>query len=102
MVAKTVKNRGARKLIWRCYDALKAYCRDRDPKRRVVLRARFERIFRRRTGFVTLDRLLARLHANKTGLPMVPGRPRIPRHTNGSENDIRCQVTRRKVKAYPF
>ena len=25
--------------------------------------------------------------------------PDIPLHTNGSENDIRCQVTRRKVSA---
>jgi hypothetical protein len=24
-------------------------------------------------------------------------RPDIPLHTNGSENDIRCQVTRRKI-----
>jgi len=61
------------------------------------LRARFDRIFQRRTGFVTLDRLLARLHANKTELLMVLDRPRIPLHTNGSENDIRCQVTKRKV-----
>ena len=30
---------------------------------------------------------------------MVLGRPEIPLHTNGSENDIRCQVTRRKVSA---
>jgi hypothetical protein len=28
---------------------------------------------------------------------MVLERPEIPLHTNGSENDIRCQVTRRKV-----
>ena len=26
-------------------------------------------------------------------------RPEVPLHTNGSENDIRCQVTRRKVSA---
>jgi hypothetical protein len=26
-------------------------------------------------------------------------RPEIPLHTNGSENDVRCQVTRRKVSA---
>jgi len=64
-----------------------------------VLRARFDRIFRRRTGFVTLDRLLARLWANKAELLMVLQRPEIPLHTNGSENDIRCQVTRRKVSA---
>ena len=64
-----------------------------------VLRARFDSIFRRRTGFATLDRLLARLHANKAELLMVLERPEIPLHTNGSENDIRCQVTRRKVSA---
>ena len=63
------------------------------------LRARFDRIFRRRTGFVTLDRLLARLYANKAELLMVLDRPEMPLHTNGSENDIRCQVTRRKVSA---
>ena len=65
----------------------------------MVLRARFDRIFRRRTGFVTLDRLLARLWANKAELLMVLERPEIPLHTNGSENDIRCHVTRRKVSA---
>jgi hypothetical protein len=60
---------------------------------------RFDRIFRRRTGFVTLDRPLARLRANKAELLMVLERPEIPLHTNGSENEIRCQVTRRKVSA---
>ena len=30
---------------------------------------------------------------------MVLQRPEIPLHTDGSENDIRCQVTRRKVSA---
>jgi hypothetical protein len=49
------------------------------------------------TGFVTLDRLLMRLNANKPELLMVLDRPEIPLHTNGSENDIRCHVTRRKV-----
>jgi Transposase IS66 family len=63
------------------------------------LRARFDRIFKRKTGFVTLDRLLARLNANKPELLMVLDRPEIPLHTNGSENDIRCHVTRRKVSA---
>jgi hypothetical protein len=70
------------------------------PARDAVWRcARFDRIFRRRTGFVTLDRLLARQWANKAELLMVLERPEIPLHTNGSENDIRCQVTRRKVSA---
>jgi hypothetical protein len=61
------------------------------------MRARFDRIFLRTTGFATLDRLLQRLHANKTELLMVLDHPEIPLHTNGSENDIRCQVTKRQV-----
>ena len=66
-------------------------------RRRCELRMRFDRIFRRHTGFATLDRLLQRLHANKAELLMVLDYPEIPLHTNGSENDIRCQVTKRHV-----
>jgi transposase IS66 family protein len=86
-----------RGLIWWFYKDLKAYRADPTSRRRTALRARFDRIFRRRTGFATLDRLLERLHANKPELLMVLDRPEVPLHTNGSENDIRCQVTKRKV-----
>lgn len=86
-----------RRLIWRYYDALKAFQRSPSATRRTTLRGRFDRIFRRRTGFATLDRLLARLHANKAELLMVLDRPEIPLHTNSSENDIRAYVTKRKV-----
>ena len=86
-----------RALIWWYYADLKAYRREPSRRRRSELRARFERLFRRRTGFVTLDRLLERLHVNKPELLRVLERPEIPLHTNGSENDIRAQVTRRKV-----
>jgi hypothetical protein len=88
-----------RKLIWDFYADLKAYRTNPDKRRRLALWARFDRIFRRHTGFVTLDRLLARLHANKAELLRLLNRPEIPLHTNGSENDIRCQITRRKVSA---
>jgi Transposase IS66 family len=88
-----------RHLIWWLYDDLKAYCRDPTPSARSTLRQRFERIFQRRTGFATLDRLLKRLHANKDELLRVLERPEIPLHTNGSENDVRCLVTRRKISA---
>jgi hypothetical protein len=37
------------------------------------------------------------LTANKAELLMVLDHPEIPLHTNGSENDIRCQVTKRQV-----
>ena len=88
-----------RALIWRFYRDLKAYRQHPTRHRKAALRARFDRIFTRKTGFVTLDRLLARLLANKGELLMVLDRPEIPLHTNGSENDIRCQVTKRKVSA---
>jgi hypothetical protein len=88
-----------RSLIWWFYADLKAYRRDPTPARKAALSARFDRIFKRRTGFATLDGLLARLHANKAELLMVLDRPEIPLHTNGAENDIRCQVTRRKISA---
>jgi len=101
--AFTDHNRAAqqkvRTLIWDFYAALKAYRAKPEKSHRLALRARFDRIFHRRTGFVTLDRLLARLHANKAELLMVLDHPETPLNTNGSENDIRCQVTRRKVSA---
>ena len=79
--------------------ALKAYRTAPTVQRRAALRARFDRVFRRRTDFATLNRLLARLHANKTELLRVLDRPEIPLHTNGSERDIRALVTKRKISA---
>jgi hypothetical protein len=86
-----------RGLIWQLYADLKDYSRTPTPWQREQLGARFDYIFGLRTGFVTLDRLLQRLHANKADLLAVLDRPDIPLHTNGSENDIRCQVTKRKI-----
>jgi hypothetical protein len=88
-----------RSLIWDYYADLKAHRTNPTPRRSSQLRARFDRIFRRRTGFVTLDRLLARLHANKAELLAVLDHPDIPLHTNGSERDIRCHVTKRKISS---
>ena len=61
------------------------------------MRQRFDRIFTRVTGFPELDGVVARLHANKDELLLVLDRPEIPLHTNGSENDIRSYVTKRKI-----
>jgi hypothetical protein len=89
--------RRIRTLIWLFYRSLKAWRRHPSPERKAVLSARFDRIFGHKTGFATLDRLLARLRANRSELLMVLERPDIPLHTNGSENDIRCQVTKREI-----
>lgn len=86
-----------RQLIWWFYRDLKAWqCRP-DRRRAAALRTRFDRIFKRRTGYVTLDRLLARLYERKAELLRVLDRPEIPLHTNSSENDIRAHVIKRKI-----
>jgi hypothetical protein len=101
LTAATAAHRKAveitRTLIWWFYKDLKAYKSDPDPKRARALRARFDRIFKRDTGYILLDRLLARLHQRKAELLRVLDRPEIPLHTNGSENDIRSWVTKRKI-----
>ena len=86
-----------RGLIWLFYRNLKAWRRHPSRARKATLSARFDRIFGHKTGFAALDRLLRRQRANKNELLMVLERPDIPLHTNGSENDVRCQVEKSKI-----
>ena len=86
-----------RELIWWLYRDLKLYKDDPCRQRAAQLKARFKRIFSRKTEFVTLDRLLARLLDRMDEFLRVLDRPEIPLHTNGSENDIRCHVIKRKI-----
>lgn len=86
-----------RHLVWWFYADLKLYKAEPTPARRTALKARFDRIFARTTGFAELDAVVARIRANKDELLVVLDRPEIPLHTNGSERDIRPWVTKRKV-----
>src|SRR4051812_35401429 len=86
-----------RQLVWWLYADLKLYKDEPTPARRAALRARFDRIFGRVTGFAVLDETLARRRANKAELLLVLDRPEIPLHSNGSESAIRCLVTKRKI-----
>ena len=88
----------AKRMIWWFYRALKEYKLTPSAEQAQLLRARFDRIFKRAsTGYATLDRLLRRLFRNKDGLLRVLERPEIPINTNASENDIRAFVTKRKI-----
>jgi len=88
----------AKRMIWWFYRCLKEYKLAPSPRQAQVLRARFDRIFKRRaTGYVMLDRLLKRLYRHKEALLRVLDRPEIPLNTNASENDIRAFVTKRKI-----
>jgi hypothetical protein len=87
----------ARRMIWWFYRCLKEYKLAPEREQAQALRARFDRIFKRKTGYVTLDRLLRRLLHRKDELLRVLDRPEIPLNTNASENDIRAFVTKRKI-----
>jgi hypothetical protein len=86
-----------RRMIWWLYRRLKAYKLAPTPDEAVDLAALFDRIFRRKTGYATLDNLLKRLRGRKEELLRVLERPEIPLNTNASENDIRSVVTKRKI-----
>jgi hypothetical protein len=88
----------AKRMIWWFYRCLKDYKLAPNLEQAQILRARFDRIFKRaRTGYATLDGLLKRLHRHKDELLRVLERPKIPLNTNASENDIRAFVTKRKI-----
>ena len=61
------------------------------------METRFDRIFGKRTGYASLDRMLERLKANKDQLLRVLDHPETPLLTNGVENDIRENFIRRKI-----
>jgi transposase IS66 family protein len=88
----------AKRMIWWFYRSLKEYKQAPCPQQAQVLRARFDRIFKRSaTGYVMLDRLLRRLFRHKEAWLRVLDRLEIPLNTNASENDIRAFVTKRKI-----
>ena len=83
--------------MWKLYRSLARYRKRPTPLRKRVMETRFDRIFGMRTGYASLDRSLERVKANKDELLRVLDHPETPLHTNGIENDIRDQVTRRKI-----
>src|SRR5271157_2015453 len=87
----------AKRMIWWFYRRLKAYKLAPGAQQASLLRSQFDRIFKRRTGYATLDRLSKRLLGRKDELLRVLERPEIPLNTNASENDIRAFVTKRKI-----
>ena len=86
-----------KRMIWWLYRALKDYKLAPNPERAQALRERFDRIFKRKTRYTLLDRLLRRLLRRKDELLRVLERPETPLNTNASENDIRAFVTKRKI-----
>lgn len=83
--------------IWRFYQDLKAYRQNPNEEDKVKLGKRFDELFSRETGFISLDQALGRILKNKSELLLVLERPDIPLHNNLSEGDIREYVKKRKI-----
>jgi len=86
-----------RGLVWDFYKELKAYKKNPTAEDKDDLSRQFDIIFGKKSGYAALDRLLGRLSDNKPELLVVLDHPETPLNTNISENDIRTQVTRRKI-----
>src|SRR3954447_2667040 len=86
-----------RHLIWWLYRDLKLYRADPSSQAKAGLKARFDRLFGRTTGFAELDAALARLKLRKAELLIALERPEVPLNTNSSEQDVRDPVTIRKI-----
>ena len=83
--------------IWWLYHDLKLYRTSPSAQTKASLRARFDRVFGRITGFADLDDALARLKERKAELLVALDRPEVPLNTNSSEQEIRDPVTLRKI-----
>jgi hypothetical protein len=86
-----------RSQIWEFYEDLKIYKQSPSEEAKQQLDARFDAIFTTKTCFASLNKALGRLYQNKRELLLVLDFPDIPLHNNGSENDIREYVKRRKI-----
>ena len=83
--------------VWNYYRDLKSYQATPTPEAAGLLNNRFDVLFKQKTGWITLDRLLERIRMKKRDLLLVLRRPDVPLHTNASETDIRDYVKVRKI-----
>jgi hypothetical protein len=83
--------------IWEFYRELKIYKHSPCKNKKIQLEKRFDAIFSSHTSYATLNKILKRIHKNKSELLLVLDRPDIPLHNNTSETDIREYVKKRKI-----
>ncbi len=88
-----------RSQIWALYADLKSYQAHPAEELKEPLKRRFDEIFTQKTSYTSLNRLLWRLHQNKSELLLVLDRPKLLLHTKGSEGDIRGPVLKQGTRS---
>jgi len=87
--------------FWGFYDELLAYREQPTAEERVRLEARFESVFRTKTGYWALDERIRKTWAKKESLLLVLVHPEIPLHNNASELGARQRVRKRAISFGP-
>jgi hypothetical protein len=88
---------GVRQPLWALYQALKAYREQPEAARKPGLEAQFDELCAKRTGYPSVDGVLAEMAAHKADLLRVLEQPEVPLHNNVAESHIREYVTKRKI-----
>jgi hypothetical protein len=86
-----------RQAIWELYQDLKAYRQRPESRTRADLESRFDALCARRTGFPSIDGVLAGMRGHRSALLRVLERPEVPLHTNLCEGHLRDYVKKRKI-----
>ena len=87
--------------FWAFYDELLAYREQPSAEERVRLEARFETLFRTKTGYWALDERIGKTWAKKESLLLVLSHPELPLHNNASELGARQRVRKRAISFGP-
>lgn len=87
----------ARKWFWELYRDLVAYRQAPGPVACEQIKGHFDQLVALETSYAPLNEVLRRFGQQRADLLRVLDHPQVPLHNNLSENDIREQVTRRKV-----
>jgi FtsZ-binding cell division protein ZapB len=87
--------------FWTYYDELLVYRERPTAEERERLEARFERVFRPKTGYWALDERISKTRAKKESLLLVLEHPEIPLHNNASELGARQRVRKRAISFGP-
>lgn len=90
-----------RTAYWDYYRQLVAYRTAPSAAERARLRARFDELFSRRTGYLALDERIAKTWANQELLLLVLDHPDLPLHNNAMELAARRRVRKRDVSFGP-
>lgn len=83
--------------FWDLYRELGAYRDAPSQDKQDQIKAHFEQLVTLETSYAPLNAVLGRFSEQREDLLRVLDHPEVPLHNNLSENDIREQVTRRKV-----